>query len=244
MKKSNIVILAFILFVIAGMLALFIYTEQYDIKNNKDLKKEEVKLESFKVIVVNENCNKLDIQSGKENKLIAFTKSEKMNFSNFYHISNDTLYFHKKYDLSNSIHSFVIQCNQVNTILAEKNNDIYISDFTSDYLKIKGDNSNIKIGLAAIDESTGRGCELKDLKISLSNRSVFYINNAKIDSFEYNSIRSAVSFWGRNMIRSAKINLNDNSSFKTVGNDIGIKNLVFSCDHSSNYKIINLPEVD
>lgn len=244
MKRSNIIILAFITFVVAGILVLFIYSSQHETYTLKDLKKTEVPLSGFKVIVANESSMKIDIQSAKENKFIAFSKDEKLNLTDFYYISNDTLYFDKKYDLANSIQSFVIQCNQVKSIVAEKNNDIYISDFVSDNLNVTGNNSNIKIGLIALDESTGRGCQLNSLKINLKGRSSLYLNNAKLDSFEYNSNQSSVSFWGKNFINKAKIDLKDNSSFKTTGNDIGIKELEFTSDHSSNYNIINLPEVD
>lgn len=244
MKRSNIIILAFIVFVVAGILVLFIYTSLHETNPRKDLRKTEIPLSGFKVIVTNENCMKVDIQSAIENKLIAFSKDDKLNLSDFYHISNDTLYFHKKYDLSNSIQSFVIQCNQVKSIVAEKNNNIYISDFVSDYLNVTGNNSDIKIGLVALDESTGRGCELKGLKVSLKNRSKLYMNNAKLDTFSFISMRSSVSFWGNNFINKAKVDLKDNSSFKTTGNDIGIKELEFTSDHSSNYMIKNLPEVD
>lgn len=244
MKRSNIIILAFIVFVVAGMLVLFIYTSLNETNPRKDLRKKEVPLSGFKVIIADENSMKVDIQTGKENKLIAYSKDENLKLTDFYHISNDTLYFHKKYDLSNSIQSFVIKCNQVKSIVAGKNNDIYISDFISDYLNITGENSNIKIGLVALDESTGRGCQLNGLKITLTGRSTFYLNNAKLDSFEYYSNQSLVSFWGNNFINKAKVDLKDNSSFKTTGNDIGIKELEFTSDHSSNYMIKNLPEVD
>lgn len=171
MKTSNIIIIGFFTFLLAGMLTLTISAKSHE----KDVSKEYMekantnitKLPSFSVIV-GQPGSVFHIQQSSDNR-IEIKYYDKINLkSNAYRISNDTLYFSDS-DKRVTV-SYRIFCNNVNTVQGKPKSTVYIDSYISKSLKVSTDNGILFL--------SNENLNVKDYKNKVYNISIAAVNGS------------------------------------------------------------------
>ena len=171
MKTSNIIISAFFIFLLAGMLTLTISAKSHE----KDATKEYMenafsnvtRLPAFSVIV-GQPGSIFHIQQSSDNK-IEMKYYNIINLkSNAYRISNDTLYFSDS-DKRDTV-SYRIFCNNVNTVQGKPKSTVYIDSYISKSLNVSTDNGILYL--------SNENLNIKDYKNKVYNISIAAVNGS------------------------------------------------------------------
>jgi len=130
MKKSNITIIAFGLFLVGGMLALYVSSKYHNFEVDQELtKNKEILLPPFSVIVA-EKGSDLHIEQSDTNKLTIEYFPDKKIPSKLYAVSGDTLHVYTGLRL-------FVKCRDLTTVIGKKHKWVGINDFLTDSLNIR-----------------------------------------------------------------------------------------------------------
>jgi len=180
MKKSNIILIAFGLFLVGGMLALYVDSIYHiDEKNQEITKNKEVLLPPFSVIVA-EKGSDLHIEQSDTNKItIEYFPDIKIP-SNLYAVSGDTLYTYSGLRL-------FVKCRELNAIIGKKHKWIGINDLLTDYLTIRMSGGEMYFNNEMLNAKDSKGKKSpKFVNINIVARDSAYINiyNAYINNLD------------------------------------------------------------
>ena len=184
MKASRIIIIAFCIFIVGGMLTLYIDAWQHKKKTDNSITRKEYVLPSFNVVVAEQGAD-LHLDYSNSNKIMVEYIKEKKTPAKLYTVSHDTLYVYKGLRL-------FAGCKNIRSIIGHKAFWMEISNFEPDSLTIKmtsgriycfNDVTRIKkqykkdinVGIFATDSAY---IELNNLNI---NRLTVRLNNAEVD---------------------------------------------------------------
>lgn len=239
MKRSNILIISFIIFILSGMLVLFIFTKNYE-KNHdidpasKNFKTEEIGLPAFKVIVA-EPDTKFNIISGDFNKLIIsdLIQSEKKPLP--YVIINDTLRVIEKFNISNNYNNrtLTIYCSNVKTIVAGNNSEINIDNFDSDSLTILADKGMVLFGFDDDGYDNPTLSNIKNLTLIAKNKSTITIHEMNIENAIIKTKNSEILIQSANKINKMSAKLSDSSKLNNFDKDCKEIEMDIKTDKSS-----------
>jgi len=129
MKASRIIIIAFCIFIVGGMLFLYMDARQHNKKTEKSITKKEYVLPPFSVVVAAEGSD-LHLDYSNSYKIAVEYNNEKKTPVKLYTISHDTLYVYKGLRLFAS-------CKNIKSIIGHHVFWMGVSDFASDSLTIK-----------------------------------------------------------------------------------------------------------
>jgi hypothetical protein len=237
MKTSNIIIIAFFVFVLAGMLTLFIYTEKHENKLDVGFVTETIDLPSFSVIVAEPTSKLFTVESGKSNKLIINKLKKEKNEASPYVIDNDTLRIVEQYNPVNPERSFIIQCTDVHTIIARQDNDIRLCGFDADSLTFAGNTGFLIMGADHADKTGREDCHIKYFTFIGKNRSYLSVQHTNIDQMTIRMNNSTAAFNDKNAIKQANVDIENNSLFQSQGPNADFVQLTFKSDKTSFYSI-------
>ena len=184
MKASRIIIIAFCIFIVGGMLMLYIDAKQHKKKTNNLTTKKEYVLPSFNVVVADEGSD-LHLDYSDSNKITVEYIKEKKTPAKLYSVRHDTLYVYKGLRL-------FAGCKNIRSIIGHNVFWLGISNFEPDSLTIKMTggkiycfnnftkakkqiSKNINVGVFASDSAY---IELNNLNI---NRLTVQLNNANVN---------------------------------------------------------------
>jgi hypothetical protein len=185
MKASRIIIIAFCIFIVGGMLILYIDAWQHKKKTDNSITKKEYVLPSFNVVEAEQGAD-LHLGYSDSNKITVEYIKEKKIPAKLYTVSHDTLHVYKGLRL-------FAGCKNIRSIIGHKAFWMEISNFEPDSLTIKitggriiySNNfskakkrisKNINVGVFATDSAY---IELNNLNI---NRLNVRLNNAEVNS--------------------------------------------------------------
>ena len=233
MKTSNKFILAFLLFVVSGTMALFVATRSHEENKSKNLCKEDIVLPPFSVIFC-ESKSMLCIESGDSNKLtISYPEKKKEKRPASFVVKNDTLYIVEKTDSDYFETTLLVQCSNVQTIIARHNNAIRINKINLDSLTIRADNSELILGSDSFDKSQKSANRLAKLTFIAQNKSSLSIHHIMIDKMIVKSQRSRIEFYNESIIKNLSAEIQDSSMLTFHSNKV--KQLNFKSDQTSQY---------
>jgi len=129
MKASRIIIIAFCIFIVGGMLFLYMDARQHNKKTEKSITKKEYVLPPFSVVVAAEGSD-LHLDYSNSYKIAVEYNNEKKTPVKLYTISHDTLYVYKGLRLFAS-------CKNIKSIIGHHVFWMGVSDFAPDSLTIK-----------------------------------------------------------------------------------------------------------
>ena len=184
MKASRIIIIAFCIFIVGGMLILYIDAKQHKKKTDNSITKKEYVLPSFNVVVAEQGTD-LHLDYSDSNKIAVEYIKEKKTPAKLYTVSHDTLYVYKGLRLFAS-------CKNIRSIIGHNVFWMGVSNFEPDSLTIKMTggkiicsnnfskakkqiSKNINVGVFASDSAF---IELNNLN---TNRLTVRLNNAEVD---------------------------------------------------------------
>ena len=226
------------------MLALFIFTKNYEKNHNddsyiKNFKTEVIDLSVFKVIVA-EPETKFNIISGDSNKLIIsdIIKSEKKPLP--YVIVNDTLRISEKFNKNNNNNrTLTIYCSNVNTIVAGNTSEINIDNFDSDSLIIIADKGYIIFGFDNDGYDNPTLCNIKNFTFIAKNKSELTIHEMNIGSAIIKTINSKTEILSGNKINKLTAVLSDGSRLTNQDKDCKEMEIDLKSDKSSRIGFFN-----
>ena len=129
MKASRIIIIAFCIFIVGGMLFLYMDARQHNKKTEKSITKKEYVLPPFSVVVAAEGSD-LHLDYSNSYKIAVEYNKEKKTPVKLYTISHDTLYVYKGLRLFAS-------CKNIKSIIGHHVFWMGVSGFAPDSLTIK-----------------------------------------------------------------------------------------------------------
>ena len=228
MKTSNIISVAFITFVLAGMITMYVVTKNHDISIYKNLYKEKIALESFSVIVA-DNQSRIYIESGDSNLVTLSYLGDKKVLPSQYLIKNDTLY------ISNSTmeidESFLIQCVKVQSIISRKNSNVTLFRFSSDSLSLFSENSQIQLNNSLFENKDSLKVKL-NIYLSIKDNSTLQMNDSHIKKMNILAENSRL-YIRNNQIEKFNVSLERDSYFEGIANKCGKTH--FNADQTSTY---------
>jgi len=242
MKRSNILIISFFIFILSGMLALFIFTKIYE-KNHKNgpdkkFKTEVIDLPHFTVIVA-EPESKFQIISGDSNKIIIndLIKSEKKPLP--YVIKNDTLRISEKYNKKNNNRALIIYCSNVKTIIAGNTSEINVDNYKSDSLTILADKGIILFGFDDDGYDNPTLSNIKNFTFIAKNKSELTIHEMNIDNAVIRMKNSRTEIMSMNKINKLSAVLSDSSRLTNQDKDCKEMEIELKADKSSRISFFN-----
>jgi len=184
MKASRIIIIAFCIFIVGGMLFLYIDASQHKTKKNNFITLKEYVLPSFNVVVAEQGAD-LHMDYSENYKIAVEYNKEKKTPAKLYTISNDTLHVYKGLRL-------FVSCKNIKSIIGHNVFWIGASNFDPDSLTIKMTGGkiicfndftktnkhikkNINLGVFATDSAY---IEINNLN---TNRLALHLNNANVN---------------------------------------------------------------
>ena len=129
MKASRIIIIAFCIFIVGGMLILYIDAWQHKKKSSNSITKKEYVLPSFNVVVAEQGAD-LHLYYSDSSKIAVEYIKEKKTPAKLYTVSHDTLYVYKGLRLFAS-------CKNIRSIIGHNVFWMGVSNFEPDSLTIK-----------------------------------------------------------------------------------------------------------
>ena len=252
MKTSNIIISAFAIFLIGGMLTLFIDAKHYKKTFDESIVSREIALPQFSVVVAEKGANFIDLQQSDSTQLtFKYFKSQKMP-SKLYKVSNDTLYLY----CHNNTLQMVIKCKNIKSIISYEATNLNFYKFTPDTMtlnmtggNVHFNNENLK-GMKLIEKSIVLNItatkysfiEFKNVninKINLnSNKSLTnIITNFSMDYFKKNHISNETQFCMNRKTKFIIATLKNNSTLRISENPLKLN---VDCDSTSGFQIGNV----
>jgi len=209
MKTSTKYIIAFLTFVLVGILTLFIVTRNH-VETPPKLFKEEFSLPNFSVIVSGPQT-RFYIESGDTNKLtISYPGKVKDSRPISYFVKNDTLFFVEKDDRMNFERKILIQCANVKTIVARHNDGLVIEHFNAKSLTILADSGTVDLGCKYYTNNGELLFSLLDINCIAQNKSIVTIQQIKTDQIKVKAVGSEVYL--KNMsIKNVSADIKDHS---------------------------------
>ncbi|HZK68287.1 MAG TPA: hypothetical protein VFC36_01690 [Paludibacter sp.] len=129
MKTSNIIITAFAILIVGGMLFLFADSKKHKEEEKNNISYKEYPLPAFKVIVA-EYLSDIHVDRSDSNVMrVEYWKGVKTP-AKLYEVINDTLHIY------NGLRAF-IKCKQISQIIGKKHRWIGVSNFEPDSLTVK-----------------------------------------------------------------------------------------------------------
>jgi len=208
MKKSNIIIIAFSLFLIGGMLTLFIDSKYHiDERPGVFTKNKDVILPPFSVIVAEKNSD-LHVEQSDSNKLSIEYFKDSIIPSKLYAIKGDTLYVYSGLRL-------FLKCKNVNTIIGRKHFCMGITNVAPKDLKI--DMSDGNFYYYNTDSIAKR---VTNLSVVAKDSAFVEINDRLIENISVNSDSARVKIETTTKNITAKLKnkaiLNFNNNFQNL----------------------------
>ena len=238
MKKSNIIILLMVIFVLVTI-ALLVITKS----NGKELSKKcslqkEFALSDFSV-VVGEPGSWFEVRSGDSNIIIVKHDGKKDIRTDFYRVKNDTLYFSKR-EKPNSKVKYIVQCKNLKTIHIMKGSACFVAGF-----KAKSLNIIVNDGQFLIDEDRNY-VSLKDFWFEVeqlnvkANKGVLLFQNTIITSANIRMNNTSGMFLIENYIGNLDLQLTDSSNihYPNASNSGNICNTNIKADATSKFEIV------
>jgi len=244
MKTSRIIIFSFIVFLVACVLVLFIYSEQHEEGKQKGLQSSTIDLPVFSVIVAESETLTFTIESGKTNQLIKKKSKDAQKETLTYSIKDDTLYISETYDARNPERSLIIRCTDIHTIIEKANNEIRLNGFKTDSLVVYANSSSIIAGDGHGDRTGKKECSVKQFSFIGKNRSYLSMRNMTIGQMILRLDNSIANLHeNKNAIKKASVVIENNAEFKDEGNNADIIQLDFKSDESSYYSLYKTKSV-
>lgn len=255
MKTSNIIISAFVIFLIGGMLILSIDAKHHKITFEKSIISKEIALPQFSVVVAEKGAY-IQIHQSDSTKLSFRYLKGQMLPSKLYKISNDTLYVYCHFNTFPA----VLKCKNIKSIIGHNQFSLNIFKFIPDSLTINMtggithfNNGDLK-GMKLIEKSIAlnitatkeASIDFKNMNISklniISNNSQIDIStNISLDYLKKNPISNEIQFWSKRKSKYIIASLKNNSYFHISNNPLKIN---IDCDSTSNFIIGNVNYYD
>ncbi|MDP4277075.1 MAG: hypothetical protein Q8914_05505 [Bacteroidota bacterium] len=234
MKKSTLIIIAFSVFILIGMLTLFIYSETHESSGSPAKQKEVTELPHFSVIVAEQGSRLLAIRSGKANRLIRlYSKNERAEKA-AYCIKNDTLYLKGKYDPDEYQRNLIIECTSICTLLDDGNN-INLSNLKADSLTIRSNSGYIILGSQYENRTGSLACAIGQLTFEGERNAHLSLSNTRIDRLQIRLNESNATLHNGNFIKQTKAVLRDHSQFNQWDDELN--QLEFTADRTCQYSL-------
>ncbi len=147
MKTSNKILIAFLIFLFSGIIALYIGSKYYKgIYDKSNCAIQEKKTARFSVVVAEQGAN-FYLKNGKEHKIIQdYLKGAVPNFAPFL-VRNDTLFVYSvKKEQSKEPHFIIIPevfCVNVKSIVTKEYSEVRMEKFQADSLSVIMNKSNL-----------------------------------------------------------------------------------------------------
>lgn len=228
MKKSNIIIIAFGLFLVGGMLTLYVDSKYHNYEKDQEMtKNKEILLPLFSVIVA-EKGSDLHIEQSDTNKLSIEYFPDKKIPSKLYAVSGDTLHVYM------GLRMFV-KCRNLNTVIGKKHKWVGINDFMTDALNIRMSGGEMYYNNEIlVNKNYKDKIEPKLIDITIIGKDSAQINlqNMMIGNLNIKSDSSTMNIYGQ--IRIINADLSHQSNLRILSNYDLIK---VTRDHTSHISI-------
>ncbi len=227
MKTSNIIILAFVIFIVSGMLFLFIDAKEHKKKVENNIKFKEFPLPAFSVIVAEKGSDLHINQSDSTNVKIEYVKDKKTP-SKIYEVVNDTLHIY------GGLRTFV-KCKQITQIIG--NNPIWVgvNDFAPDSLTIKINGGKFHFNTnRGINEHRKYNQKEFNLGIIANDSALIVIDNARFLRLSIKSDNAKII--NNCCVKYANATLSNKAEFLSLDK---IENLVVEKDSTCQVRISN-----
>jgi len=221
MKKSNITIIAFGLFLVGGMLALFVGSKYHNYEKDQELtKNKEVLLPPFSVIVA-EKGSDLHIEQSDTNKLTIEYFPDKKIPSKLYAVSGDTLYAYSGLRL-------FVKCRNLNEVIGKKHKWVGINDLLTNALTIRMSGGEMYFNnemLNAKNSKVKKSPKFVDVSIFASDSAYINIYDVHINNLNLKadsaSIRTECRINNLNvkLVHKSKLEMLSNSGFFEIKKD-------------------------
>ncbi|MDR2628061.1 MAG: hypothetical protein LBC40_08530 [Dysgonamonadaceae bacterium] len=201
MKTSNYIVIAFVVFIIGGILVLFITDKNHEEKCLSDT----YPLDGFSVIVAEPGA-RFQVRNEAKDFIELCAMGEKKVPVDLYRIDNDTLFLS-----SNSIawKTVTVFCSGLSSINAKDSSRVLLKDFRSGNLHIEADRAHVSIEYS----------HLPDVSIIAGNESHIKIQNTKASSTDIHGNHSFVYLYS-SAIDSLSVTLMNKTSFSAYDNRI------------------------
>lgn len=220
MKTSNIIIIAFATFILAGMLILFVDAKQFQKKQKAAITFKEFALPAFSVVVAEKGSDVHLDQSDSTYIKVEYLKDKPVT-KKMYKVSNDTLYVY------GGLRTFV-KCSKLKAIRANKPFWMGVSQFKLDSLHIK-----ICSGSLNFYANDSIKTEIKKLVINASDSANINTSNIKVENFVLNAKDKTIcEMYGK--FKHVYAKLSNNSTLFFNSNPQSIK---FERDTTSGFRI-------
>jgi len=185
MKASRIIIIAFCIFIVGGMLIMYIDAKQHKKKTDNSITKKEYVIPSFNVVVAEVGAD-LHLDYSNSNKITVEYIKEKKTPAKLYTVSHDTLYVYKGLRL-------FAGCKNIRSIIGHNVFWMGISNFESDSLTIKMKGGRI---ICSNDYSKAKNLNFKNINLGVfaSDSAYIEINNLNINRLTVRLNNAEVGF--------------------------------------------------
>ncbi len=203
----------------------------------KNFTKEMISLPDFSVVVGLPQSS-FEIISGTENLLRISYKGKKNKIQLPYFIKKDTLFITERIDNKNQNRFFIIECKAIQTLIANKTNNIFVHNFKNRNFKIINDNSDVYLGLTKYNNKKIITVDIDSLNYK-GTKSTFIVENIQIKDLNIQLNYSEMKIMSGVNVGDFTINLADSSSLIKYSSKSGnIKNTNLIADKSSYCDIV------
>jgi len=226
MKTSNIIIIAFVIFIIGGMLFLFVDSKKHkeDAKNNILFKK--FALPAFSVVVAEKGSNFRIERSNSMSIKVEYSKNTILP-KNLYTVINDTLHIYCGLWIS-------VKCKQITAIIGNNPAWVSVSNFTPDSLTIKMNGGKLNYNVYRSNKETKFNQKLFNLDIIANDSARIVIDNARFLRLSIKSDNAKII--NNCCVKYANATLSNKAEFLSLDK---ITNLVVEKDSSCHVQISN-----
>ena len=225
MKTSNIIITAFAILIVSGMLFLFIDAKDHKKKMENNLTYREFLLSAFKVVVAEKGSDLHIDRSINTIIKVEFAKDKKTP-SKLYKVSNDTLYVY------GGLKMFVT-CKNVTAIIGNKPFWVGVNNFTPDSLTIRMNGGQLAFNVY-VEKTYKINQKLINLGIIANDSASIEIKNAILRNLTVKSDNAEVNNYCYTKHLNAK--LKNKARFYNINN---IETLAIDKDITSHVQISN-----
>ena len=226
MKTSNIIIIGFAIFIISGLLFLFIDAKKHKKEVEKNIAYKEFKLPQFKVVVGEKGSN---FQIDKSDSMlikIEYSKNTTLP-KKLYEVINDTLHIYSKLWIT-------VKCKEIRSIIGNKPLWIGINNFVPDSLMIKMIGGKLHYNATYSNENKEFNQKIFNLAIIASDSAQIKINKAKLNNLSLKSDNAMII--NNCYVKSVNAILSNKSEFLSLDS---ISNLVIEKDSTCQVRISN-----
>lgn len=233
MKTSNIIVVAFITCVLAGMLILFTAAKNHKEGRPKNYManaaKEITKLAPFSVIV-GQPGSAFHIEQATEDQIQVQYFDKKYLNRNAYRLSNDTLYF-SGIDKQDTI-SYRIFCKKTNTVIGKSKSTVFIDSYISEQLNVSTDSGTLYLSNEKLSAEKYKN-KVCNISITAVNNGYAQVHKSLVSHLNVILIRSNLNVY-ESTVHDLKADLKRKSKLNSYNNP---ENMQISKDHSSTFSI-------